>query len=395
MTVAILILLLVVITLVLVPTSVLLVQVVCAVLPRKPAPVPDVPRPRLAVLIPAHDESVGILATLDSLLPQLFKDDRLLVVADNCSDDTAQVSAGNGAEVVERHDTSRRGKGYALDFGVRYLERDPPQVLVIVDADCEVTSGAIDRIARTSAATGRPVQALYLMKPPKSAGLMTPIAEFAWIVKNQVRPLGFLRLGLPCQLMGTGMAFPWTVIREARLASGHIVEDLKMGVDFARAGVPPLFCPEALVTSYFPGSEEGTRSQRMRWEHGHLAMITSEVPRLFLDRIRSKGSGLLALALDMCVPPLTLLLLVIIVLFGLSTVLALANRSNAPLAMASLELLMLISALLLSWLRFGTESVSLGGLLRAIPYMLAKVSIYLKFVVRRQVKWERSKRDGS
>jgi len=348
----------------------------------------------LAVLIPAHNESLVIDATLKTVLPQLVNGDRLVVIADNCSDDTAHIAEANGAEVVERDDAFRQGKGYALDFGIRYLERDPAELVVIVDADCEVTPGSIDRIARTSASIGRPVQALYLMKSPKSAGTLAPIAEFAWIVKNRVRPMGFLRLGLPCQLMGTGMAIPWTAIRDARLASGHIVEDMKMGVDFARAGIPPLFCPEALVVSYFPASEEGTRSQRMRWEHGHLAMIVSEVPQLIWQSITGTGSGLLALALDMCVPPLALLLLIVLVLFGLSTVLALVNLSTAPLAMASVELLMLFSALILAWVRFGSESVSLSGLLGAIPYMLGKVSIYLKFVVRRQVEWVRSKRDG-
>ena len=154
MTTAITSLLLVVLAFVLVPVSVLLMQVVCAVMPRKPAPMPDVPRPCLTVLIPAHNESVGILATLDSVLPQLLKDDRLLVVADNCSDDTARISADAGAEVVERNDASRRGKGYALDFGVRHLERDPPQLVVIVDTgviltNLHVVNGGGDRQDRT------------------------------------------------------------------------------------------------------------------------------------------------------------------------------------------------------------------------------------------------------
>src|SRR5882724_499826 len=203
-----------VIALVLVPVCVLMVQVLCALLPRRSVTPPGIlRRPPLAVLIPAHNESLVIDATLKTVLPQLVNGDRLVVIADNCSDDTAHIAEANGAEVVERDDAFRQGKGYALDFGIRYLERDPAELVVIVDADCEVTPGSIDRIARTSASIGRPVQALYLMKSPKSAGTLAPIAEFAWIVKNRVRPMGFLRLGLPCQLMGTGMAIPWTAIR--------------------------------------------------------------------------------------------------------------------------------------------------------------------------------------
>jgi cellulose synthase/poly-beta-1,6-N-acetylglucosamine synthase-like glycosyltransferase len=385
--------LLVVLAFVLVPVSVLLLQVVCAAMPRRPAPIPLAARPRLAVLVPAHNESSVIRETLDSVLPQLEPGDRLVVVADNCSDDTARVAAGAGAEVAERRDSSRRGKGYALDFGLRCLGRESPQVVVIVDADCEVTAGAIDRIARLSASTGRPVQALYLMKAPPSAGTMALIAEFAWVVKNLVRPLGFLRLALPCQLMGTGMAFPWAVIRSARLASGHIVEDMKLGLDLARAGRPPLFCPEALVRSCFPSSEDGRRTQRTRWEHGHLGMILSEAPRLLWEGLRGKGSGLLALALDMAVPPLALLALSIIVLVAVCAAHALLTLSLAPLVVAGMVSLMFGAAIGLSWLRFGLGILSPGRLPLALIYAVRKLPLYLKFVVSRQVEWVRSKRD--
>jgi cellulose synthase/poly-beta-1,6-N-acetylglucosamine synthase-like glycosyltransferase len=222
---------------------------------------------------------------------------------------------------------------------------------------------------------------------------MAPIAEFAFAVKNLVRPLGFLRLGLPCQLMGTGMAFPWDIIRAARLASGHIVEDMKLGVDLARAGRPPLFCPEALVQSRFPGSEEGRRSQRTRWEHGHLGMILGEGPRLLWDGLRGKGSGLLPLALDMAVPPLAFLTLSIIVLLAFSAAHAMLTSSLAPLAAAGVVAVMFGTAIGLSWLRFGLGILSFRRLLLGLVYAFCKVPLYFRFVVRRQVEWVRSKRE--
>ncbi len=260
----------------LVPVSVLFVQVLAALPAYQPRAMPSGRRPSVAVLVPAHNEALMIADTLRAIVPQLVAGDRLLVVADNCSDDTAKIAVAAGAEVIERFDSERRGKGYALDFGVRHLERNPPEVVLIIDADCAIDSGAIDRLARLCLETGRPVQALYLMHSPEGAGLKTRIAEFAWLVKNHVRALGFHRLGLPCQLMGTGMAFPWAAISTAALASGHIVEDLKLGIDLARAGTPALFCPEARVTSYFPATAEGIAGQRTRWEHGHLGVILSD-----------------------------------------------------------------------------------------------------------------------
>jgi len=102
--------LLVLLALVLLPVGVLLVEVLCALVPRKPVPLPDAIRPNLAVLVPAHNESVAIRRTLNSVLPQLAPGDRLIVVADNCSDDTAQIAVDGGAEVVERRQEAQRAR---------------------------------------------------------------------------------------------------------------------------------------------------------------------------------------------------------------------------------------------------------------------------------------------
>src|SRR5258705_10550409 len=99
--------LLIALAFVLVPVSVLLVQVVCALFPRRSVPLPEAGRPHLAILVPAHDEAPGIGKTVSSVLSQLLDGDRLVVVADNCSDDTAQIAAAAGAEVWERRDASR------------------------------------------------------------------------------------------------------------------------------------------------------------------------------------------------------------------------------------------------------------------------------------------------
>ncbi|WP_288501187.1 glycosyltransferase family 2 protein, partial [uncultured Pseudomonas sp.] len=201
-----------------VPVLVLLGQVLLAYLPARAQPAAAWTRPQVAVLVPAHDEASIIGATLASLVPQLQAGDRLLVVADNCSDDTARRAEEGGAEVVVRQDALRRGKGYALDFGMRHLAADPRQVVIIVDADCRAEKGALEQLARRCAQSGRPVQALYLMKAPAGAGLKVQVAEFAWRVKNLVRPRGWARVGLPCQLMGSGMAFPWQDLAAVDLA---------------------------------------------------------------------------------------------------------------------------------------------------------------------------------
>ena len=334
-----------------------------------------------------------IASTLRSIIPQLAKSDRLIVVADNCTDDTVAIAAAEGAETIERRDPARRGKGHALDFGLRHLEPDAPDVVVVIDADCQATAGSIDRLARVCREAARPVQSLYLMHAPMDAGPMTRIAEFAWTVKNRVRPLGLHRLGLPCQLMGTGMAFPWSCIRKATLATGHIVEDLKLGIDLARTGTPPLFCPDALVTSQFPASTEGIHSQRQRWEHGYLGVILSAAPRLLWTAFATRNVDLGALAVDLSVPPLALLLLQVAMVWFFSILLYIFAKALIPIIFASIAAVLLALSVLLSWGFYGRRIISLGSLALAPLYALWKIPLYAKFLVSRQMNWVRSKRD--
>ena len=386
-------LLTILLAIILIPIVVLLFQCLLAAAASPLARPAAGPRPRLAVLVPAHNEEGGLAATLASLMPQLLPGDRLLVVADNCSDDTAGVARRAGAEVRERQHATERGKGYALDFGVRALADAPPDVLLIVDADCLVADGALTRLAQDCAAAQRPVQALYLMYAP-GGNLMKKIAEFAWVVKNQVRPLGFHALGLPCQLMGTGMAFPWTIISKAELANGHIVEDMKLGLDLALVGRAPLFCPQALVSSTFPTSDSGTESQRTRWEHGHLSMIAAEAPRLLWRGITRGSLQSIAMALDLSVPPVALLCLLTIGVSGAAMLLALFTTAYTPFWLALLALGGLGAAVLLAWARYGRAILSGRDLLSAVGYILRKIPLYLRFLVNRQVEWVRSKRDN-
>lgn len=377
----------------LVPAAVFFVQVLLACLPARSRPMGNSVRPRVAVLVPAHDEASIIRATLATIGPQLVEGDRLLVVADNCTDDTARLAREAGAEVVERHDALLRGKGYALDFGVRHLAQQPPEVVIVVDADCQVSEGAIERLARRYREVERPVQALYLMRAPAGAGLKVQVAEFAWRVKNLVRPRGWARLGLPCQLMGAGMAFGWRDLALIELANGHLVEDVKLGLDLCQQGKPPVFCPDALVTSTFPASQHGLNSQRTRWEHGHLGLMLADAPKRVRAALAQGNGSLLAMTLDLMVPPLALLVLTLLGLNLVAWLAYLLFGLVAPACVAITALGMLGLAVVLAWARFCRELIPFSVLLYAPFYAARKIPLYLGFLIRRQVEWVRSKRD--
>jgi cellulose synthase/poly-beta-1,6-N-acetylglucosamine synthase-like glycosyltransferase len=380
--------------LLLTPVAVLAIEIVAAVWGRRSvAPLSAIPT-SVAILIPAHNEEGGIPTTLRSIVPQLKDHDRLIVVADNCIDHTAAIAEAEGAEVISRTNPEKRGKGFALDFGIQHLRSDPPGILIIVDADCEVAPHTIAHLAAVCANYQRPIQAQYLMRNHEHARLKLRIAEFAWVVKNLVRPSGLAKLGLPCQLMGSGMAFPWAAINNMDLANSHLVEDMKMGLDLARRGVAPIFCPDALVLSFFPSDDQGRKDQRTRWEHGHLGLIAREAPRALLHGLKTLDLALVAMALDLCVPPLALLVMLVTLFLVVAAIFYLAAGYLAPLVIISCASIVLGVSVIAAWARHGRRIVSFSNLLSASFYPLLKIPMYLRFVFSRQSEWVRSKRDN-
>jgi cellulose synthase/poly-beta-1,6-N-acetylglucosamine synthase-like glycosyltransferase len=353
----------------------------------------------VAVLVPAHNEGLGLLHTLENIKTQLRAGDRIVVVADNCSDNTAAVAKAAGAEVTERNDLSKIGKGYALEWGIQHLSINPPGIVVIVDADCKLTPNTLDQLSMACSTTNHPVQALNLMTAPNDALIDYRVAVFAFRVKNWVRPLGLSALHLPCQLMGTGMAFPWKVISSANLATGLVVEDLKLGLDLTRAKNPPLFCPSAGVISQFPSSITGARSQRKRWEQGHLAFITRTIPRLVYESFTLGNFHLLALALDAAIPPLTLLGMMVFLMVAISGFSALLGLSSAALFLSAASLLAYLVAILLCWLKFARDILPLRSVFSIAAYAIDKLPLYLQMLSRsgnsQWIRTDRKKLDDS
>jgi len=348
---------------------------------------------KVAVLVPAHNEAIVLEKTLKTILPELLEQDRLIVIADNCSDQTAEVARRLGVEVLERQDEERRGKGYALDYGLQFLKADPPNIVVLVDADCLVKSGTIDQIVASAIAHNRPVQATYLMAQPPDPKPKDSVSAFAFKVKNLVRPLGLKQLGLPCLLTGTGMAFPWSVIQEVSLASGNIVEDMQLGIDLAIAGYSPLFCPEARVTGILPQQQQTATEQRKRWEHGHLQTLLSQVPILLKASIQQRRFDLCAIALDLSIPPLSLLVVIALVTLIGTVTAGLLLDFWIPAIVMNLTVFLLFISILSVWAKFGRADLPALTLLTIPFYILWKIPLYFTFIIRPQSQWIRTKRD--
>jgi cellulose synthase/poly-beta-1,6-N-acetylglucosamine synthase-like glycosyltransferase len=199
---------------------------------------------------------------------------------------------------------------------------------------------------------------------------------FAWRVKNWIRPLGLGLLGLPTQLFGTGMAFPYSLLADRDLGNSRLAEDTALGIALAASGHPPYFASAASVFSHFPVSQAGGEQQRLRWEKGHIDNIVDLVPGALLKSLRERNFSLAALAVDMAIPPLSLLALVTVVCEIFSVVVFALSGSFTALAISSSSLLLLVLGTMLAWIAVGREVLHLRELIRLPLHAIRKVSFY-------------------
>ena len=221
---------------------------------------------------------------------------RLIVIADNCSDETAGLAARAGATVVERRDPERVGKGFAISFGLRSLDADPPDVVILVDADCRVSAGGLGALAALARANGRPVQAEYLLAAPPGASPWRWSARWRSCCATGSGRAGCAGWGFPA----TSPAAAWpsrggccaTRPRPARTWS----RTWCMGIELALLGTPARLCPAVQISSELPAGAAAGLGQRRRWEHGQLHTPRHYVPRLLgaglaRRRLGARGPG--------------------------------------------------------------------------------------------------------
>lgn len=361
------------------------------------------PDPRTVVVIPAHNEQGVIdqtIAAAQASCPPHFE---ILIVADNCTDATADLARARGVRVLERSHATDRGKGFALAAAFDLLKMDPqpPQVVLVLDADSRIddrSGGAgIARFVRQCHKQKRPMQMASLIEVPADSRPRERIAAFAFRVKGLVRNLGLKRLGGGCQLGGTGMALPFSLVDGAKLASGETVEDMRLGIELAAAGSAPKYSVDCFVRSPAASSDSGFVSQRTRWEQGHLRMIVRFGPMLLLRGLRSWK--MLLMGGDLCVPPLSLHVMLTgllwmagLVAAGLVLVGGDMAVGIAGLALASLSAAgMVVGVLVANW-AVGSDVLHRGDLLGTVRYAIGKLGIYTRAMRNRERQWVRTER---
>lgn len=268
-------------------------------------------RGKFAILVPAHNEEAFVRRLLQSLRtldypPSLYD---VYVVADNCEDRTAIVARSHGANVFIRHDTSREGKGYALEWllerirgtGSRY------EAYVVVDADSVLSRNflrAMDaRLERGSAV----VQSYYSVLNAGQSPLAT-LRYIALAALHYARPLGRARLGLSCGLKGNGMCFVADVVERFGFRSFTLAEDAELHLLLVQRGLRVDFAPEASVLADMPTTFAQAASQNTRWERGRLLLARRHALGLLAEGLRRRDLVRVDAAIEQLIPPLSVLL---------------------------------------------------------------------------------------
>ena len=349
---------------------------------------------RLALVVPAHDEANGIARTVHNLLGEANTDGAtdVVVVADNCSDDTAAVAGAAGARVLARNTPYKRGKGYALDYAFGALRTEEHVAYIVVDADSRVDAGFIGAIRTRLGVGAMVVQARYTVLNA-DASARTQLADLALAAWNVLRPRGRDRLGLSVGLLGNGFALRRAVLDAVPYTATSLVEDLEYHLALIDAGIPVHFADDATVRGEMPASGEAAASQHARWEGGRLQMLRRHGLQLARRALRGDTRVIDPLA-DLLLPPLAYQ--VALILGGLVS--GLLNGGSFAIPLAAALMLAVIGAHVVSAVAVAGLPWQRLRLLAHVPgYLLWKL-LHLGGVLRgarRDAPWVRTARNPS
>ncbi len=342
---------------------------------------------RLAVVVPAHNEESGIARCVRSLLSadRTGVDLSVVVVADNCSDGTAEAAGAAGAKVLTRRSEIERGKGYALDFAFRTLLPECFEAFAVVDADSEVATNFVVETAAMFQAGAEATQCRYLVANP-NASMRTRLMNVALAGFNVLRPRGRGRCGLSCGIYGNGFALSAATLRAVPYVASSVVEDLEYHLALVRAGRKVRFADATAVYGDMPTAGSGVKTQRTRWEGGRFRMLAEKVPAM-MKEILGGRLGLVEPCLDLLLLPLA---------FHVTLLLLAVAAPVAPVRIAAAVGLGVVALHLLAAIRVtGGGPSDFAALLSAPFYIVWKILLIPSLIrsSRSKTAWIRTARE--
>jgi cellulose synthase/poly-beta-1,6-N-acetylglucosamine synthase-like glycosyltransferase len=257
-------------------------------------------RLRFDVIVPAHNEAAVIEAVVANLLKLDWPVDgyRVLVIADNCTDSTAALARLAGAVVLERHDLTRRGKGYALAYAFEASQAKRwAHAVAVVDADTEVSPNLLEAFAARIESGAKAIQVHYGVLNPNDSW-RTRLMAVAMAAFHRVRSRAREKLKVSCGLRGNGWCVTHRVLRRVPYHAYSLAEDIEYGIDLGLAGCRVHYADEAQVVGMMVSGDAAASLQRRRWEDGRFQLIRSRSGPLLKSASRPGGQVCLDLVLD-------------------------------------------------------------------------------------------------
>lgn len=351
---------------------------------------------RFDLIVPAHNESAIIARTIASLKNVDWPADRfrVLVVADNCTDDTAAVARAAGAEVLVRNDAANRGKGYALQHAFA-SSRDAHRAdaVVVVDADSEVSPNLLRAFAARIESGSQAVQSHYGVRNPMASWrtrLITIAKGSFHIVRSRARE----RLGLSCGIRGNGWCVTHRLLEAVPYNCFSLTEDVEYGIAIGLAGYRVAYADEAHSDADMVSGEEIARRQRQRWEDGRSALIRSKTLPLLSHAIKDRSALCLDLGIDLLVLPLSSVAINVIALGMLAAIGYWLGLSPALFLWLTLGCFAaLVAYVVRGWALSGVGLQGIWDLART-PWFLAW-KLLLNLRRRESNEWVRTKRENT
>ncbi len=248
------------------------------------------------ILVPAHDEEKGLPETIKSL-GELRPTGKLeiVVIADNCSDKTAEVAENLGAVVLERHNISQRGKGYALEYALTQIDLTAFHAVAVIDADTRVDPNLLEAMAVSFLDGAGAVQVSNEFAVSGDSPLAY-LQQTANMAENAFYYQGRAALGLPVLLRGTGMAISTRVLKAYPWTCHTVTEDIDYAVNLIRNNVHIDFTRAGRIVSAATTNYAQAYSQKQRWAAGAFNLIIDKAILLFWEGLSHGNLKLTELA---------------------------------------------------------------------------------------------------
>jgi 1,2-diacylglycerol 3-beta-glucosyltransferase len=354
-------------------------------------------RRHFAVLIPAHNEEISIGHTIRSIRSVEYPSDAfdVIVIADNCSDDTARIAHNEGALVITRKDVEQRGKGYALRWAFDRLAGRGYHAYAVIDADSTVSRNLLSVLDACLEDGAVAIQCNDQVRPQPGSWSAEAIRA-GFLLYNYTRPAGRRVIGFSSGLRGNGMCFTPELLRRVPWSAFTRAEDLEYSLLLALEGIPVTFAPEATVLATMTRDPQLAESQRARWEGGRFPLIKRFAMPLLLAVLTKRSLMILDVVVDLLTPALVNLLVVAVLGLTLAVVQWLVvDPAFGYMAMvwAGVVACGFLHAVLGLWAA-GSRDLLLG-LVGILPrYVVWKLKLYGKMILRGDTsEWKRTVRE--